>query len=608
MLACVDTSESNYEETLNTLRHATRLYNRQEALDESEYLRAQVSRLRMQVSLLSDVQSNRDMEIQVKSLKEEMNAVRSYVRNLTDELVQIKSEKETLIFQNDNEDIQTHPIIQGYVQQVQNLKLQVAQTQMQLESALRHRPTSLLKQFSSSSSLLSKRFASASTLDLRRSISKPHRGSTSSGRRPPKRRFGSKPKVVYTPLHKARKSQPNLTDNIDEFIDRLQKEYEKSTDEIVLDDDQELSFEDFSFPSFTEQIDDNPMSPQIYPSHSETLLMNEDKLEALSVPAWSDEFKDSVTKRTSISVESMWDDTDSSITTSYVNSTIETPTISTSYKNDRKQNRKLLKMLHQSQADFLVKRELVGQLEKSEDLYTQMRSSYESKLNELKQHLLEIEKQRDVALKRNPKSPTPTGERPQSGLKLRENKQAQELRLEYEVKLKHLIAENQELRKKNTHLTQTSRTARVKADSIICQLQQDIETLTIQKKRLNRNLKIEMDSAKEASIVYEREIHQLKRKEAAALDAKNKLEEENETKSQLAKKRSEETATANAQMRQLTNTLRKAANAGTFLNEANLEKLLNGIPVATKTKRRSTIGAANPPIINLRKNESPSFV
>lgn len=227
MLACVDTSESNYEETLNTLRHATRLYNRQEALDESEYLRAQVSRLRMQVSLLSDVQSNRDMEIQVKSLKEEMNAVRSYVRNLTDELVQIKSEKETLIFQNDNEDIQTHPIIQGYVQQVQNLKLQVAQTQMQLESALRHRPTSLLKQFSSSSSLLSKRFASASTLDLRRSISKPHRGSTSSGRRPPKRRFGSKPKVVYTPLHKARKSQPNLTDNIDEFIDRLQKEYEK---------------------------------------------------------------------------------------------------------------------------------------------------------------------------------------------------------------------------------------------------------------------------------------------------------------------------------------------------------------------------------------------
>ena len=36
-------------------------------------------------------------------------------------------------------------------------------------------------------------------------------------------------------------------------------------------------------------------------------------------------------------------------------------------------------MLHQIQADILVKRELVGQLEKSEDQYTQMRVNYEER-------------------------------------------------------------------------------------------------------------------------------------------------------------------------------------------------------------------------------------
>lgn len=318
-----------------------------------------------------------------------------------------------------------------------------------------------------------------------------------------------------------------------------------------------------------------------------------------------DEVKDDTTKRTSISVDSMWDDTDSSITTSYNNSsTADIPIITSSttenmLKGDRKQKKKLLKMLHQVQADSLVKRELVGRLEKTEDLYTQMRTTYEDKLNKLKEHLLEVQKERDVALSRKPMSPvasTPIRERPQSGLQLRENRQASELRLEYEVKVKNLIAENQALRKKNTQITQASRTTQVKADSFIRQLQADIETLNAQKKQLTKNIKAETDSAKEASSQYEREIQQLKRREITALEAKKKLEEANEVQNQLITKRSEETAAANAQVRKLINTLRKAANAGTFLNEANLEKILDGTFVPTPTNvpsRRSTVNSTD---------------
>lgn len=261
-------------------------------------------------------------------------------------------------------------------------------------------------------------------------------------------------------------------------------------------------------------------------------------------------------------------------------------TPSSDFKGDRKQNRKLLRMLHQVQADSLVKRELMGRLEKTEDFYAQMRTHYEDKLNQLRLHLAEVQRERDVAIKRKPMSPTastPMRERPESVLQLRENRQAEELRSEYQVKVKQLIAENHELRKKNTQITQASRMAQIKSDSMVRQLQEEIEKLSKQTKRKSRELKIETDGAKEASVLYEKEIQQLKRREAVAVEAKKKADEVNEAQSQLIKKRSEETATVNTQMRQLVNMLRKSANAGTFLNEANLEKILNGTFIPTPT-------------------------
>jgi chromosome segregation ATPase len=304
----------------------------------------------------------------------------------------------------------------------------------------------------------------------------------------------------------------------------------------------------------------------------------------------------------------MWDDTDSSIATSRVASSTTwgkgTDTTSKS-KDMRRQGQNLLKMLHQIQADLLVKRELVGQLEKSEDQYTQMRTNYEERLSELKDHLLEIQKQRDAALKKTgatviapppPPPPTtttaPVPDRPQSVLQLRENRQAQEVRSQYEVKVKRLVIENQELLKKHTQSTQAVLTARAKAEGVIGRLRADIEALKLDKKQLNRGLKIEVDKAREAAATYEREVQQLKRRIVVAVDAKKKLEETNEVQNQVLKKRTDETAAVNLQIRQLTNALRKAANEGTFLNEASLEKILESANLASaKTNaRKSMIG------------------
>lgn len=309
----------------------------------------------------------------------------------------------------------------------------------------------------------------------------------------------------------------------------------------------------------------------------------------------------------------MWDDTDSSITTSRVEASTTTTTShwgkstdpsGTKSKEMKSKSRNILKMLHQIQADLLVKRELVGQLERSEEQYTQMRVNFEERLNELKDHLLVIQKQRDAALKKSGTSIVPTVTattvRPQSTMQLRENRQAQEVRSQYEVKLKRLISENQELRKKHTQSTQSIQTARAKAEGIIGRLRADVEALKLDKKQLNRGLKIEADKAREVMASYEKEIQLLKRREASALDARKKLEEVNEATNQVLRKRTEEAAAVNLQMRQLTNALRRAASEGTFLNEAALEKILNeaNSSFTSPKNRRPRGGSVNTGNIN----------
>jgi hypothetical protein len=254
-------------------------------------------------------------------------------------------------------------------------------------------------------------------------------------------------------------------------------------------------------------------------------------------------------------------------------------------------------MIHQIQADRLVKRELVGQLEKSENQYTKMRVNYESRLDQFKQQFLKIQKQRDhlVAIHNNKKNtalakptvataarsnailhPARQKAAAQSPLQLRENKQEQEIRCQYEVKLKQLTTENQELRKKYDGTIQSLETDRNKAEDKVRQLSSDMERLELDKKSLNKVIKQQTDKARETVNRFQRQIEQLKRRENKTLEAKNKLEEIRQQQSELLKKRTEETAAANSELRQLKNTLRRSATEGVLLNHVSLDKIMTG--------------------------------
>ncbi|KAG2230793.1 hypothetical protein INT48_006815, partial [Thamnidium elegans] len=589
MLACVSPDSSDYTETLNTLNYTNRARNR----DDQPTCKV-------------------TQNDQVKLLKQEMDQLRLSFQEISRELNKVQQERDTLVLKL--EEAHQRPIqTLDYENDLDRLKTQINETQQRtFDSVLPSHHHHVLN--SDSNTII----VSSKTLDNRKVVS-----SSSSSKR-----LNSKKRPVVHRM-KSTHSSSLLTkkkhhQNMDELLELLRQEYllaeeggsrdinEKSIDETVLQeshDDNIMTMQHFGHtsPSFSCGTENKKIMP-------DTSILDEDELEALvniiillllfnntdrfifylyikSVPSWSDAPKsiNGSAKRKSISLDSMWDDTDSSITTSRMLSTTTqcvkpTATSHSKSKDVKRQSRNLLKMLHQIQADLLVKRELVGQLERSEDQYSQMKINYEERLNELKGHLFEIQHQRDVALKKNGTTIVPAaGKTTTTVLQLRENKQAQEVRSQYEVKLKRLVTENQELRKKYTQSTQLIQTSRAKAEGIIGRLRADIEGLKMDKKQLNKGIKMETDKSREIITNYQQKIQHLKRRELVALDQKKKIEQVYEAQNQVLKKRTEETAAVNLQIRQLTNALRRAANEGTFLNEVSLERLFTDAhgPVAS---------------------------
>ncbi|KAL9538046.1 hypothetical protein MBANPS3_011243 [Mucor bainieri] len=637
MLACVSASSSDYTETLNTLKYANRARNIQNRVqinqdfveggspEESLYLRLQIARLKNQLHMLKQVHHH---DITVQDLKQEMQQIKSFSQQIAHELAEATSARDTLLLGKD-EPVESHPIIQQYAHQIQQLRLQIAETRSSSNSnssSNNSKSRDLIPSLPSKPSSFPRPKVSSSMgflgdtlfVDNNSNITKKHQGSVSSGRRltSKKKPVVQRMKTQSSPSSKRKQQQAHH--DMDELFKLLRIEYSapceqfKSTDETVLHASH-ASTERATVSTTTTAATPtgttaaNPMhdnvceaedNKKVFPDTQSQHFMpadicppnstfEDDELEALAVPSWSDAPKlpsvNGSIKRKSISLDSMWDDTDSSMTTSRVDN--QSPTHHHQQqqqhhqKEIRRSSKNLLKMLHQIQADLLVKRELVGQLERSEDQYTQMRVNYESRLNELKDHLLEIQNQRDAALRQSGTSivashPQQLPKRPQSVLQLRENRQAQEVRSQYEQKIKRLIQENAELRKKTTQSTQSIQTARAKAEGTIGRLRADIEALKLDKKQLHRSLKLEADKAREASANHEREMAQLKRRVLVAFDAKKKLEDTNEAQQQVITKRNQETLAANMQLRHLTTVLRRAANEGTFLNESALDKIL----------------------------------
>lgn len=239
-----------------------------------------------------------------------------------------------------------------------------------------------------------------------------------------------------------------------------------------------------------------------------------------------------------------------------------------------KSNPQMARMLHQIQSDIKVKQELVSHLEKSETEYAFMRRKFDDKIAYFQSQLAELQRERDEALDRTKsRFSTNKSNKADVALQQREKQQLIDIRHAYEAKMKHLLCEIQDLRRKYSQMTSTMQATRNQNETLLRSLRANVETLQVEKKRMVKRMKAEAERVREQMSTQERRIHQLQRLQAEANMAKQRLEREHENQSLILKKRSEEIMVNQAQLKQLVNVLKKAVREGGVLDERLLGRV-----------------------------------
>ncbi|POG64209.1 hypothetical protein GLOIN_2v1677786 [Rhizophagus irregularis DAOM 181602=DAOM 197198] len=113
MLACVSPADSNFMETLNTLKYANRARNIKNKVSVNEsyggnsieinQLRGQISRLKMEIQTLRaggcNEETSRKHEEEIESLKNELGMTKWKLKNVEQELITTKAERNTLLME-----------------------------------------------------------------------------------------------------------------------------------------------------------------------------------------------------------------------------------------------------------------------------------------------------------------------------------------------------------------------------------------------------------------------------------------------------------------------------------------------------------------------------
>lgn len=235
----------------------------------------------------------------------------------------------------------------------------------------------------------------------------------------------------------------------------------------------------------------------------------------------------------------------------------------------KKNDPQLARMLHQIQSDIKVKEELVSHLEKSETEYAFMRRKFDDKITQLQQQLLELQQERDGALARTKSRAS----KMEAAAQLKEKQQLIDIRHSYEGKMKGLLAEIQDLKRKYSQTTMNMQATRNQHEALLRSLKVNVETLKVEKKRLLKRIKEEAARMREQQNIKERKIQQLQRLNAEANIARKRLERQHEQQKQTLKRRDEEVLVNSTQLKQLTDVLKRAVREGGVLDERLLSKV-----------------------------------
>ncbi|KAI8333060.1 hypothetical protein BC941DRAFT_434987 [Chlamydoabsidia padenii] len=658
MLACVSPSDSNFGETLNTLRYANRARNIKNKVTvnqdftgssvEVNQLRALVARLRMEITALRSKEvglplddTTTDDETQV--LRKEISTLRERLQHTTNDMIQATTERNTLLMERDttiddamettvtdnNQQlvIATHPVIANYLKIIHDLNNDLTETKdrLQVLENAQHPPV-LYDQPSATPSddLRQRRRRPGQISYSKRRFVKAGKTSTNSSTttnsttikisRQQRQRMG-----IIKPSGHLRKHRSTATLTMLPSVERNNNHYRYASDNSVnyyrnstlMDDEDEgyvndtedenmrIEFKESIAKARAEIKKGMEFLELITPNDDKNMDLGESKSEVLTKTQPlkrepSDEGTFSASPSPTPSTDNLYRELPqwlADIDPSYSSNT-NSPSTNHSSTNkgsadscvdldNQQQDPKLLRMLQQIQSDIKVNEELVCQLEKSESEYILMRRKFDDKINHLHEQLAGLQQDREEALQQTKglsKIPTNSG-----GLSLdasqhqqqtsRDKQQLSEIRQAYETKMKHLLNEIQELKRKYSQTTNAMNVTRNQNESLLKSLKVNVETLKLEKKQMMKRMKHDGDRVREQITQQDRRLQQLQRQHTEASVARRRLERERDIQKQTLRKRTEEMVINSGQLKQLVFIMKKAVREGGMLDERLLGKV-----------------------------------
>ncbi|KAG2210329.1 hypothetical protein INT47_003314 [Mucor saturninus] len=670
MLACVSPADTNFMETLNTLKYANRARNIKNRVTvnqdfagssmEVNQLKSLVSRLRIEIASLradgsasttTNTSASAAISIEDKSLRHESVLLRERLQEMQSQIIQVTSERDTLLMerelgefmQNDDIDsgdsllenissttrpIKTHPIIEKYQRTIQELTHQLddtkdkllilESTQPKLQAALskavsmqHNNNSSLLQKFSSqsqqprktnsnrrrkmggrvsanSSTATSNGYAARITTKvmanrrpiITKSTSATHRGSSKQKKhvriKSPQKLYQHDDEYEDEGYVNDLQEDDVRHEEVKESIAKVRADIRKSLQvlELVkpLDDTANSWEEELKAFEAEEKRLHAGKEMQRDPSDEGRFSLIASPIDeeyvqnSVSVPAWNnEEVENTINSKLGSSYET---------TIELVNGHSRTDTAN-SNGSSTGYNSQLTRMLQQIQSDIKVKEELVSHLEKSETEFTFMRKKFDEKVNHLQSQLADTQKEKDMVMTKTKSGVALKSETSKGNLTAVDNSKQNlaEIRHSYENKMKNLLSEIQELKRKYSQATMTMQSTRNQNESLLRSLKVNVETLKVEKKRLVHRMKIEADRVREQISRQERKIQQLQRQHAKSNQAKKRLEHEHEIQKSTLKKRNEEVLLNASQLKQMTSIMKKAVREGGILDEKMLTKV-----------------------------------
>ncbi|CAG8467090.1 6617_t:CDS:2 [Paraglomus occultum] len=631
MLACVSPADSNFMETLNTLKYANRTRNIKNKVSVNESygessveinrLRSQVSQLKMELQTLRaggvDAEVARKYEEEINRLKGECGQLKMKMANTTQELNEIRAHRDTLLMEMDlnknagsmteeerEAKIKSHPVVQQYIDQISELKAQVFDLQNAQVKPVQVAPAQPIHSQSSRKSS----FAGNSSRDKghikfyeqensRRHESSRHDNADLSAGHFPVEGEEARGQLETQAEHEPVRSfvKPAVLDKVKGLFSDLPPDTEDCDDDnedLSADPQDDFEYTDSNGQKVTRRlrrrsvkdtlekakeqirqgllfiknggsVHDDPVLGQLVKTPSSTksesyidqMLAGKNEkrrsssvsfsdIPTMDVPSWqeSNPPPQQQTRRASNSSRSVsFSDQPAS--------PHSTKSSQDSTGGSSQQNAIALKrMLHQIQADIAVKEELVAQLERAEQEFHYMRTAYEEKLVHMQECLIQLQREREIAVKRAANSGVSTRDK---------NSILTELKARYEHKMKKLIAEIGDLRRKCNEITQTHQTAKTQNETTMRNMRIQIEQLKAEKLRMVKRMKAEADRVREVTERTQREIQNLRRKAKSVQTEKKKLERQTESQRLMLEKRTKDMLKANSKLKSVTSLLKQ---------------------------------------------------